>query len=293
MKKYLTLTSALEHYPFPLALQFFGGNKEAEKTQYLIMSKQNQGSPKGCKYYRCSQNLPKGSLTRYKGQEIISPALLYLLLSRNLDLWESIILGNLMCAYTDGPNSKQFINKKYLSEQLSLLKGIYGYRKCKRALAYVEDGACSIMEVFIHILISLPIKLGGLNIPGGTFNHKIVLDPKASRALGKKHLFADYCFPQEKIIYEYQGSFHNQTMDQDNRRSMVLQSLDYQVIMISKGQIYDRANLKILLENILKNFRKRHRTTSNSYMIGLNRIYDLLPRIDPCEWLDPGQKDLA
>ncbi len=283
MEKYLSHFSALNYYPFPLAQQYYAEKFNLHNCQeFSVLSHQDRRFRKNIKFHLCSQQLPNNSLRSVEKGKIVSPYLMYLQLLRGIDIHETILLGNLLCAYQNGPFSDAYITQEKLQNFIKSTTGIHGTKKATRAIDYIQNGACSIMEVFLHMIMRLPMNLGGLNINGGQFNYPIKLDYVCSNILGKKVLFADYCFPKEKIIYEYQGDYHKETIDPDSNRIMILRKIGYEVICVTKTQFYDMNKLSFLLTDIAKRHGIRLRIRTDKFENGLKRIHSLLPKKSNC-----------
>ena len=134
------------------------------------------------------------------------------------------------------------------------------------------------MEVFVHLFLSLPNQFGGLGLSGGVYNHKVSLDERAQAVMGQQACYIDYCFPELKIAYEYQGDQHNRTVDQDSRRMQVLRSLGYNVVTITRSQLYVPQARNHFFEFVLKLHDVRQRIRTQKYEQNLERLHELLPR---------------
>jgi hypothetical protein len=281
MEKYLSHYSALKHWDFPLAHQYFKEKLNDDfPQQYLVRDIKARSYKKEISTHVCTRNLPRNSFVKLENkQKIVSPQLMFLQLASTLDIIEIIILGYLLCAYPEGIFSNSLINKSHLIKYVSSAN-LPNKKKALRALKYVQEGANSIMEIFVAMLLSLPNALGGLSIPGGVLNYKVELDNLSARAIKKKNLYIDYCFPNQKIGYEYQGSFHNRTIDEDSNRKMVLKRMGYEIVTISKTQLYDKNKLVLWLIEAAKTNRKKIRIRTQKYIKYFNRIIELLPKSD-------------
>ncbi|HHU53624.1 MAG TPA: hypothetical protein GXZ43_06080 [Clostridiaceae bacterium] len=280
MEKYLSHYSALKHWNFPLAHQYFNEKLDHSPQQYLVRDVKARSYKKEISTHVCTKNLPKNSFVKLDNeQKIVSPQLMFLQLASTLDIIETIILGYLLCAYPEGIFSKSLIGKSQLIKYVSSTN-LSHKKKALRALKYVQEGANSIMEIFVAMLLNLPNALGGLSIPGGVLNYKVELDDLSARAIKKKNLYIDYCFPNQKIGYEYQGVFHNQTIDEDSNRKMALKRMGYEIVTITKTQLYDENKLRLWLTDAAKTNRKKIRIRTDKYMKYFNRIIELLPKPD-------------
>ncbi len=147
-----------------------------------------------------------------------------------------------------------------------------------RALKYMKDDACSIMEIFVDMFLGLPNFMGGLGLKGGVFNYEVILSSESAVAIGQDRCFIDYCFPSARIAYEYQGTDHNTSIDQDSSRMMALRRMGYNIITVTKSQLYIPEKLQQLLRYAAKTHKTKIRLRSKSYAESFQRIHTLLPR---------------
>lgn len=114
-------------------------------------------------------------------------------------------------------------------------------------------------------------------------------------ALNQKHCYIDYCFPEQKIAYEYQGSHHNYLVDYDSSRFAALKDLGYKITTITKSQLYNPLRRQQLLNQILLMHNKKLRVRTNKFATAHQRICDLLPRypgdVHPSHIADIGSSD--
>lgn len=279
MKRYLSHFSALRYWGFEMVQQYFKAEMATQNSeQYLVLDQKDRFNTKNEKSFLCTKKIPKDGLMINCGVAVVSPELMFLQLAANLDILQTIILANLLCTYPNGPLSKPLLNKERLLEFATKAFGLHGRTKALRALQYTKNGAGSIMEVFVHMFLGLPHHLGGLGLGGGFFNYKIVLDKESSQALKQKNCYIDYCFPKIKMAYEYQGEYHNETIDQDSSRIMALNRMGYTVKTITKTQLYDSSKLNQLIRYVAKKHKKRIQIRTVNYNTNFLRLRSLLPR---------------
>lgn len=279
MKKYISNQSALQYWNFPLAQQFFAAQIAlATETQYIVLNKRDRFTSGGTTPRLCAAKIPKNGLIISENVGVVSPELMFIQLASTLDIHEMIILGDLLCSCPDGPRSNPLMRKSKLLAYVQQAEGHHGRKKALTALKYVKERACSIMEVFVDLFIGLPNSLGGLGLKGGIFNFKVELDPEGAAALGQKTCFIDYCFPETKIAYEYLGDSHNNSIDYDSVRNMALHRMGFQVITITKTQLYNHLKLNQLLRQAAKISDARVRIRTENFAVRQRRIRDLLPR---------------
>ncbi|NLJ70496.1 MAG: DUF559 domain-containing protein [Clostridiaceae bacterium] len=279
MRKYLSHFSALRYWGFDMAQQYFKAEMDEKNfEQYLVLNPKYRFNTETAKSYLCIKKIPKSGLIINNGISVVSPELMFLQLATELNILQTIILANLLCAYPNGPLSKPLMRKERLSAFADKAAGLYGRPKALRALQYTQNGAGSIMEVFVHLFMGLPHNLGGLGLQGGLFNYRIELDKESSLALKQKNCYVDYCFPKIKMVYEYQGEYHNETIDQDSSRIMALNRMGYTVKTITKTQLYNLNKFNQLIRYIAKKHKKRIQIRTDNYQSNFLRLRNLLPR---------------
>ena len=279
MNACLVKFSALRLWPIPLAHQYYANAISlADGRERMVFSKKERFTMDGKRTSICTSELPANSIAIRDGIKVSTPGFTFLQFAQIFDIIETIILGDLLCSKPKGPLSRQTICKSELLTYVLNAKGIPGRKRALRALQYIKDDACSVMEVFVDLFLGLPSSLGGIGLKGGIFNHEVVLDKENAKAIGQDRCYIDYCFPLEKIAYEYQGAVHNTSVDQDSNRMTALSCMNYRVITISKSQLYNREKLQQLIKYVTKTHNFRIRQRNKSHESHFERIHALLPR---------------
>ncbi|MGI6580099.1 MAG: DUF559 domain-containing protein [Saccharofermentanales bacterium] len=275
---YISHFSALKYWKLTLANQYYENTINfKEMSEFLIRNRNTKIYDNNIKIYLNRKFIPENGLIIHNAEKVVSPYLLFLQLSERMDILETILLGNLLCSKNNGPFSQECVDVDKLKLFVEKAKGHMGRQKALRALKYVNNGACSIMEIFVHMFFRLPVMLGGRAIEGGYFNYKVILPKELSIALKNEVLFIDYCFPDQKIAYEYLGEYHNQSIDHDSKRTLALKRMGFDVITISKSQLYDKKNLKQLLLHVQKIHKKRNYIRTSEHEKNFHKLWLLLP----------------
>ncbi|MDI9470169.1 MAG: DUF559 domain-containing protein [Bacillota bacterium] len=280
MATYISHFSALNAWNFPLAHQYFSAEIErAGWKQLTVFRREERRRINGVFPSLCDSRYANHGLIFENGNAIVSPELMFVQLAVQLDLRQTIILGHLMCSHLKGPVSQLCFRKERLLTFVQQAEKLHGSSQASRALQYVEEGACSIMEIFLHLFLSLPNHMGGLGLSGGVFNYEVTLDAKAKAALGQQSCFIDYCFPELKIAYEYLGEQHNRTVNQDSLRTQVLRSLGYNIVTVTASQLYTPLSREHFFAFVLKQHGVYQRIRTEKYELNLQRLHELLPRL--------------
>lgn len=281
MNTYLSHFSALAHLPLQLAKEYFSHEiAEAPATEVTVFNKKLRYRRKGKKVHFCSLKVPAKYKCSYNGLAVVSPELLFLQLAERMSIHQLILLGTLFCAKNDGPLSSPVTTQKKLRICTRRLVGHPGRPKALRAVKYVKDNCCSIMEAQLGLFLSLPNLLGGYAFKGWVYNSPIRLNAECRKALGKKYLYPDICFTNQKIILEYQGSDHDtQTgVDEDSARFLALESMGYTVIAVTKSHLNNLNRFKLLVVHLAKLLKKRIRIRTHKFAKALVNLRSLLPR---------------
>ncbi len=277
--RFLAYENALQLRDIKYANSYFA--KEIGKTkipQFFILDEKDRFRDGNGIYHLYSKPLPEGALDYENG--IVSIELMFMQLAQVYTLKQCIILGCLLCACSNGPQSPVIIEKQRLVDFAREAVGYPGRRKALQALKYVKERAVSIMEIFVHLLIGLPNHLGGLGIEGGVFNGAVELNADGKKALGMRYCFLDYSFPELKICIEYQGEHHNSCVDYDSVRFTALEEMGYKIIIITKSQLYNSDRRAQLVKLILKLFNRKQRVRTSKYILEYDNTWKMLPRID-------------
>lgn len=120
-----------------------------------------------------------------------------------------------------------------------------GVSQARRALALSTDRLASVAETHLFLLLCLPKKLGGYGFPHPVGN--MLLTPTASqrRTVSQQGYHPDLCWPDEKLIVEYDSDQHHacvEILERDAKRRNDLESLGYHVVSIT-AQILRRDDL--------------------------------------------------
>ncbi len=271
--------SALRYWNVPLAHRYFAEEIERagveQQTAYGSAVEMQQIRSPVLKFTR---PLPPSSLHRTVDGVVASIELVFIQLAASLDIWQTIILGDLICAYPGGLSSRPVTTPSRLISYAEQAAGFPGRKQALYALQYVKGNANSSQEVFVDLFIGLPHALGGLGIKGGIFNCEVPLTDAEASVMRTRRFFIDYCFQDAKIAYEYQGKHHDNTTDRDTRRHLALGRLGYRLVPITRSILYDSDQLKLFLKHVPKLHQVRIQIRTDKYERGLLRIHELLPR---------------
>ena len=130
----------------------------------------------------------------------------------------------------------------------------YGARRAREALAYVVEGSRSPMETVVVLLFTLPVELGGCGLPRPVLNCRIEIPPSLQLALGKPYLTVDLCWPEWRIILEYDSYLWHggrEQQDADNPRNEGLRDLGWMVRSVTAGMLGNDGVLAELVSKVM------------------------------------------
>lgn len=123
---------------------------------------------------------------------------------------------------------------------LSQMKGEPGVQALQKMLPYALDGSRSPMETRTYILMCLPKKLGGYGLPRPAMNHRIELTSEEQLVAKRRYFECDMCWPDQKIVLEYDGDANHSARDDRDRDSVkrnILLSNGFTVFTVTSRQV--------------------------------------------------------
>lgn len=275
--QHLSHKNAFEYWNTVVPMDFFAEKIIPEKPPtFLVRSnKERFFNAKGSTYVYTGA-LPDDALDDSVG--VVSPYLMYMQMAKYLNLHEMIILGYLLCAQSQESRYYTFIRKDNLVKFVKAATNYPGRKKALLALPHVKDGAASIMEIFLHLFLGLPNHLGRLGLKGGVFNYGIALNDAGKKALKQNICYVDYYFPEKKVGFEYQGMFHNDSMDSDAVRFAALKHLGHDVLNVTKIQVYNPAIRQQFFQVALDMLDQKLQIRTEKYSVNLQYLHRILPR---------------
>ncbi|MCF0104933.1 MAG: hypothetical protein HUJ51_06100 [Eggerthellaceae bacterium] len=133
-------------------------------------------------------------------------------------------------------------------------KNIRATRLVKRIAHSVIENAYSPAEIALALRLTLAEKDGGFGLPRPILNSCLPLK-KAGKATLVKELFPDLLWPEQRVIFEYDGSqYHSQEehIQRDSGKRNVLINEGYEVFNVTKDQLFNEQKLMLLAECLRK-----------------------------------------
>lgn len=221
--------------------------------------------------------VPEGSFYRLgESQVVTSPAFMFLAAGATLSLPALVAFGCELCGcYSfDAREERGFRTRSeplLTPDQLRLFlagaQGCRGYRRAVSALPHVVAGSASPMETFDALAMSLPYRLGGYGLAKPAMNYEVKLSEKAARIARRATCYADMCYIDTsradlKIDIEHHGKLdHSSDEDRASDRARVngLKEMGFEVVELTKDQVYDLVAFEYIVERLAKLLGKRIR----------------------------------
>lgn len=121
-------------------------------------------------------------------------------------------------------------------------QSIRGFAQTRVLLQDLAEGSRSPMETRTYLLMCLPKRMGGYGLPKPELNMRISLSKEEQRFAERRYFECDMCWPEAKVVVEYDG--HEDHADRysrnrDSKKRNVLISKGYTVFTITGGQLRD------------------------------------------------------
>jgi very-short-patch-repair endonuclease len=174
----------------------------------------------------------------HRGQRTSSPAQCVLDLAGDLDLVDLVVLG-------DSVVQAEAVTPEELRAAAAAWSG-RGTAKVRRAMALVRRGAESPMETRLRLLVVLA------GLPEPLVQVEVVDDEHGIR------IRVDLCWPQWKVVLEYDGRQHAEDTAQwrrDLERREVLDRLEHRLLVVLADGIYGEPGAT--LDRIVRVLRER------------------------------------
>jgi hypothetical protein len=156
-----------------------------------------------------------------------------------------------------------------------------GARKLLNATRHAFENAASPKEIELALKLTLPSKLGGLCVPRPLLNYKIELLENTKNLTDSSYYVADACWPNEKILLEYDSDMAHLTSDQKNHdeiKRRTLEAQGYRIFVVTRKQLSSIAQMENTARLILKAMGKQFRHRSKNFGAASNELYEFYKR---------------
>jgi hypothetical protein len=213
------------------------------------------------------------------------PSLAYLQACAHLDLYGAVyfashILGNF---YFDefAPMGlayhKRFVTKAKLCNYVDRQNNIPGVVLARKAAALALENAASPKEIEAAMKLTLPFNLGGYMLTTPRLNYKIPLTVHGKTIAAKNYHVADFCWPKEKLVIEYDSDIAHLTSEQktaDEKKRRTLEASGYKVLTITKLQLGSIAEMDVICGEARKWLKLRNRVRCKNYIWHQRELFE-------------------
>ena len=290
MRRYYSHWDAVRRWNIPFVDAHFDLDAlTGGKTHTTVFSYRARYQKKGHQVHYCTLKVPEKYLLcdERTGVGIVAPPLAYLQAVGDLDDLEAVLLAILFCAYPRGVHSRPLTTVAELRRCAEEMRWHRGREKALRALRYAKDGCNSPREAVIFMLLSLPHKLGGMNVRDLKFNQKVVVNSPGSASNSRSSTsrkssvyFGDFVLPAERKIIEFNSkTYHSSERAQltDARRAQELTTAGYEVINLTTQHVEDPTNFERFALNLLRvKLGRRIRIRARRFWQMRIRLQDML-----------------
>ena len=147
-------------------------------------------------------------------------------------------------------NSEPSTSKSKLTEYLSTIDTSYGIDKARTAVGKLMDGSASPWETAVALMLSLPTRMGGFELPKPKLNKSHPLSAMGKRLVGASSLRPDMLWEKEGVAIEYDSDvFHTSTesLRRDSARRKALEASGLNVLTLRSR---DFGDFKTLFDNV-------------------------------------------
>ena len=230
----------------------------------------------------CSAPLPAGSLLRVSPHALVcSPELTFLQLAEHYSPAKLIMAGCELCGTyvldaESAPGSARTLPERpaltsadalaaFAEDAVSLM----GRRAAQAAAVHVFDGAASPMEAKLALLLCLPLRMGGRNLPRPVLNREIPLTPEARRLYPRQSCRADLYWPDVGLDLEYDGAYHEDghTHSRNVARTAALEAQGIDVLTVAYPQVADARSFTLIAEGVAARLGRRLRIRRDDFVL--------------------------
>lgn len=195
--------------------------------------------------------LPEGSFCEIgHNTYVASPELTLVQMATRLPQVDVLELCLEFCSgYTINPESERgfddrpaLTSRKRLQAFVDKMKGHRGAGLIKPILPFVIDDSASPMESIVLMLLCLPSRKGGYQLPLPKHNEPIPVTGRARSHTGRKHLVCDLYWEKWHLDVECDSTANHTSKEQlgiDSDRRIILDAMKYHYVGITRWQLED------------------------------------------------------
>ena len=293
-----TLNSCKAYVPKSFGAKFCA----ADKIHVLLSSKEKRRNYSSVCAHVLTQEIPSASLYMVSNDVVVcSPELALLQLASEKSIPE---IAKMACELTAAFGLFQDANKPSEVEGTQLRRGtkiverrpvvhlqdlydfaaqlhqVRGKSKFCNAIKYVPSGsAASPMEICLALVLCLPSACGGFGLPKPEFNGDVLLSNKAATIYGHSKCSCDLLWRDKSVDVEYNSdAIHANSVQMlhDSERTLALKKDGYNVVGVTKAQLFDVQRVRQVAGQIAGMLGRRIRTQRVNFDMLQVQLYYLL-----------------
>ena len=258
----------------------------------MVDSRSKRQKRDGIVTHLYEQSLPEGSFCKVSSNVYVSsPELTLCQMACELSFVDTLELCLEFCGgYTLSTDSERgFDDRPALtsaSQLTSFVKQFAGHRGAKQIrplLHYVVDESASPMESIALMLLCLPSRLGGYQLPLPEHNIAIPINERARSHTKRKRLICDLFWRKYKLDVECDSTRYHSSMQQlgiDSDRRIILDAMGYKYVGITYWQLENEAEFENVVQAIRRamGFKLRNAPDRIRHKRNVLRTYLVTPR---------------
>ena len=237
-----------------------------EQTHLLATThNQERTIPSNCPIHYCKVLGGLPAFIRLNNAYVACPELTFVQMAATLSFVDALLFGFYLCGdyrsaeqrFSSGELPLSTVER--LEAFIGALPNINGVKTARKTLRYLANNSNSHQESRLAIMLLLPARMGGFGIETPHLNMPV---PGTSRK-------GDLCWPEHKLILEYDSRLHHENEDRQTKDSVRFVQLgleDYRVISVHPEQVQNLAHLNELGGLVSRLTGKRSRATSQKYL---------------------------
>lgn len=158
-------------------------------------------------------------------------------------------------------------------------KGRRGARRIKPLLPYVIDDSASPMESIVLMLLCLPSRLGGRQLPLPEHNVAIPITERARSHTRRKTLVCDLYWKEFRLDAECDSTKHHSSKQQlgiDSNRRIILDAMEYKYVGITRWQLESENEFEDVVQAIRRAMGLKLRSASDRIRANRNALREYL-----------------
>lgn len=205
-----------------------------------------------------------------------SPELCFVQLARSLSLLPLIKAGYALCgSFYFNPCAQLALSErpplttpKRIEAFINRNPRLPGNVLARKALPHLARKAASPPEIFLHLLLSLPFRYGGYQLPDLCLNTRIRPSKKAQAIAGRSYLVPDICHTERRLAIEYDSNAEHMTpmqITRDAAKRLALEADGYKVITVTARQLVSPEKMHHIAREVAGHLGVRLRTQSEQF----------------------------